>query len=236
MKLRLAPIYCNGRIPWGTCMTINILLVDDHKIIRDGLRSLLEKEKDMAVIAEAENGRDAVKLSSKHVPDIIVMDINMPDLNGVDAAELILSENSGIRIIALSIHSTRRYVTRMLKAGATGYLVKHCAYEELADAIRSVAGNKPYLSSQILDTVISDYTSHSSPGEISTLSTLTSREREILQLVAEGVKSEDIADRLFVSVKTVSSHRRAIMQKLNLHSVADLTRYAIREGLVSLDY
>lgn len=217
-------------------MTINILLVDDHKIIRDGLRSLLEREKDMAVVAEAENGRDAVKLSRKHVPDIIVMDINMPDLNGVDAAELILAENSGIRIIALSIHATRRYVTRMLKAGATGYLVKHCAYEELADAIRSVASNKPYLSSQILDTVISDYTSNPSQGEISTLSTLTSREREILQLVAEGVKSEDIADRLFVSVKTVSSHRRAIMQKLNMHSVAELTRYAIREGLVSLEY
>ncbi len=221
---------------WGRCMTINIILVDDHKIIRDGLRSLLEKEKDMAVVAEAKNGRDAVKISRKHVPDIIVMDINMPDLNGVDAAELILTENPGIRIIALSIHATRRYVTRMLKAGASGYLVKHCAYEELADAIRSVANNKPYLSSQILDTVISDYTSNFPPGEISTLSTLTSREREILQLVAEGVKSEDIADRLFVSVKTVSSHRRALMQKLNLYSVAELTRYAIREGLVSLDY
>ncbi len=217
-------------------MSINIILVDDHKIIRDGLRSLLEKETDMAVVAEAENGRDAVKLSRKLNPDIVVMDINMPDLNGVDAATLILEESPDVKIIALSIHSTRRYVARMLKAGASGYLVKHCAYEELADAIRSVANNKPYLSSQILDTVLSDYTSSVSSGEISTLSTLTFREREVLQLVAEGVKSEKIADRLFVSVKTVSSHRRAIMQKLNLRSVADLTRYAIREGLVSLDY
>ena len=217
-------------------MSINIILVDDHKIIRDGLRSLLAKETDMAVVAEAENGRDAVKLSRKLNPDIVVMDINMPDLNGVDAATLILEESPDVKIIALSIHSTRRYVTRMLKAGASGYLVKHCAYEELANAIRSVANNKPYLSSQILDTVLSDYTSSVSSGEISTLSTLTSREREVLQLVAEGVKSEEIADRLFVSVKTVSSHRRAIMQKLNLHSVAELTRYAIREGLVSLEY
>ncbi len=217
-------------------MSINIILVDDHKIIRDGLRSLLEKETDMAVVAEAENGRDAVKLSRKFAPDIVIMDINMPDLNGVDAATLILEESPDVKIIALSIHSTRRYVARMLKAGASGYLVKHCAYEELADAIRSVANNKPYLSSQILDTVLSDYTSSVSSGEISTLSTLTFREREVLQLVAEGVKSEKIADRLFVSVKTVSSHRRAIMQKLNLHSVAELTRYAIREGLVSLEY
>ena len=217
-------------------MSINIILVDDHKIIRDGLRSLLAKETDMAVVAEAENGRDAVKLSRKLNPDIVVMDINMPDLNGVDAATLIMEESPDVKIIALSIHSTRRYVTRMLKAGASGYLVKHCAYEELANAIRSVANNKPYLSSQILDTVLSDYTSSVSSSEISTLSTLTSREREVLQLVAEGMKSEEIANRLFVSVKTVSSHRRAIMQKLNLHSVAELTRYAIREGLVSLDY
>jgi len=217
-------------------MSINILLVDDHKIIRDGLRSLIENEEDMEVVAEAENGRDAIKLAGKHHPDVMVMDINMPDLNGVDAAELILEENPDIRIIALSIHATKRFVSRMLKAGATGYLVKHCAYEELAKAIRSVVNNKPYLSSQILDTVLTDYTTGLSSGEISAVSTLTSREREILQLVAEGVKSEEIAERLFVSVKTVSSHRRAIMQKLNLHSVAALTRFAIREGLVSLEY
>lgn len=217
-------------------MSIKILLADDHKIIRDGLRSLLENEKDMAVVAEAETGRDAIKLTRQFSPDIVVMDVNMPDLNGVDATELIMAESPAVRIIALSIHSTRRYVTRMLKAGAAGYLVKHCAYEELANAIRVVADNKPYLSTQILDTVISDYTANLSSDEKSVFSTLTTREREILQLVAEGIRSEDIAARLFISVKTVSSHRRAIMQRLNLHSVAELTKYAIKEGLISLDY
>lgn len=217
-------------------MSIKILLADDHKIIRDGLRSLIEKEKDMAVVAEAENGRDAIKLTRQVAPDIVVMDINMPDLNGVDATKLILEESPQVRIIALSIHSTRRFVTRMLRAGAAGYLVKHCAYEELAEAIRMVADNKSYLSSQILDIVINDYTAHLPLDEKSAASTLSTREREVLQLVAEGIRSEDIADRLCISVKTVSSHRRAIMQKLDLHSVADLTRFAINEGLVSLDY
>jgi DNA-binding NarL/FixJ family response regulator len=215
---------------------IKILLADDHKIIRDGLRSLIEKEKDMAVVAEAENGRDAIKLARQFAPDIVVMDINMPDLNGVDATKLILEESPEVRIIALSIHSSRRFVTRMLRAGAAGYLVKHCAYEELADAIRMVADHKSYLSSQILDTVINDYTANLASDEESASSTLSTREREILQLVAEGTSSEDIADRLCISVKTVSSHRRTIMQKLDLHSVADLTRFAINEGLVSLDY
>ena len=217
-------------------MGIKILLADDHKIIRDGLRSLIEKEKDMAVVAEAENGRDAIKLARQFAPDIVVMDINMPDLNGVDATKLILEESPEVRIIALSIHSSRRFVTRMLRAGAAGYLVKHCAYEELADAIRMVADHKSYLSSQILDTVINDYTANLASDEESAFSTLSTREREILQLVAEGTSSEDIAERLCISVKTVSSHRRTIMQKLDLHSVADLTRFAINEGLVSLDY
>ena len=217
-------------------MSIKILLADDHKIIRDGLRSLIGKEKDMMVVAEAENGRDAIKLTRQLAPDIVVMDINMPDLNGVDATTLILGESPEVRIIALSIHSSRRFVTRMLRAGAAGYLVKHCAYEELADAIRTVADHKAYLSSQILDTVINDYTANPQSCEKSWASTLSTREREILQLVAEGIRSEDIADRLCISVKTVSSHRRTIMQKLDLYSVADLTRFAINEGLVSLDY
>lgn len=217
-------------------MTIKILLADDHKLIREGLRALTACEKDMKVVADAENGRDAVALAKKYTPDIVVMDIDMPDLNGIDATKLIIKENPAVKVIALSVHSTNRYVKEMLKAGVSGYLVKHCAYEELADAIRIVMKNKPYLSTQILGIVMDNYVANSSKNEKSVFSILSAREREVLQLVAEGLKSDDIASRLFISGKTVSSHRRAIMRKLNLNSVAELTRYAISEGLISKNY
>jgi DNA-binding NarL/FixJ family response regulator len=132
-------------------MSIKILLADDQKFVRDGLRSLLAGEKDMEVVAEADNGRDAAALARQHAPDIVVMDINMPDLNGIDATKIILEENSGIKVIALSIHSTSRFVKEMLNAGVSGYLVKHCVFEELASAIRMVSKNKSYFSSQIID-------------------------------------------------------------------------------------
>ncbi|MCK5311115.1 MAG: response regulator transcription factor [Desulfobacteraceae bacterium] len=217
-------------------MGIKVILADDHKLIRQGLCSMLEKEKDIIVVAQAENGREAVQLVDELNPDVVILDINMPDLNGIDAAKLISDHNSNVRIIALSIHSTRRYVIGMLKAGAMAYLVKQCAYEELATAIRTVASNKSYLSPQIHDVVVSDFASDLPQHEDSSLSILTLREREVFQLVVEGVKSEDIAGRLFISVKTVSSHRRQIMKKLNMKSVAELTRLAISEGLISADY
>jgi DNA-binding NarL/FixJ family response regulator len=137
-------------------MSIQILLADDHKIIRVGLHALISGEEDMKVVAEAENGRDAVELVKQHAPDIVVMDINMPDLNGIDATKIIIEEAPETKIIALSIHSTSRFVSGMLKAGASGYLLKHCAFEELAKAIRMVVSGKPYLSSQILSTVMDD--------------------------------------------------------------------------------
>jgi len=217
-------------------MIIRILLADDHKLIRDGLRSLIAGEKDMSVVAEAGDGREAVNLACTHTPDIVVMDINMPDLNGIDATKSILKDNPGIKIIALSVHSTSRFVKEMLKAGVSGYLVKHCAYEELATAIRAVMKDKPYLSSQVIGTVMEDYATDLKSDKSSVFSLLSSREREILQLVAEGLTSEDIANHLFISKKTVSSHRRQIMKKLDLKSVAELTRYAISEGLVSPEY
>ena len=217
-------------------MDIKVLLADDHKLIRQGLFAMLEKEKDITVVAQAENGREAVRLVDELNPDVVILDINMPDLNGIDAAKLISSNNKNTRIIALSIHSTRRFVIGMLKAGAIAYLVKQCAYEELANAIRAVADNKSYLSPQIHDVVVSDYAANLSEDEGSFSSILTLREREVFQLVVEGVKSEDIAARLFVSVKTVSSHRRQIMKKLNIKSVAELTRLAISEGLISAEY
>jgi two-component system response regulator NreC len=196
---------------------------------------MLEKEKDITVVAQASNGREAVRLVDELNPDVVILDINMPDLNGIDAAKLI-SKNSNTKIMALSIHTTRRFVTGMLKAGALAYLVKQCAYEELANAIRAVADNKSYLSPQIHDVVVNDFAGNLSKDEDSLLSVLTLREREVFQLVVEGVKSEDIAARLFVTVKTVSSHRTHIMKKLNIKSVAELTRLAIREGLISADY
>ncbi len=220
----------------GIDMNIRILLADDHKLIRDGLRALIAGEKDMSVVAEAGDGRKAIELASVHTPDIVVMDINMPGLNGIDATKSILKINPGIKVIALSVHSTNRFVKEMLKAGVSGYLVKHCAYEELATAIRVVMKDKPYLSSQIIGTVMENYATDFQPDKSSVFSLLSSRERETLQLVAEGLTSEDIGSRLFISKKTVSSHRRQIMKKLNLNSVAELTRYAISEGLISPEY
>ena len=218
-------------------MNIKVVLADDHKLIRQGLCAMLEKEKDITVVAQAENGREAVRLVDELNPDVVILDINMPDLNGIDAAKQISeNDNNNTKIIALSIHSTRRFVTGMLKAGAMAYLVKQCAYEELATAIRTVANNKSYLSPQIHDVVVSDYAANLSKDEDSFLSILTLREREVFQLVVEGVKSEDIAGRLFISVKTVSSHRRQIMKKLNMKSVAELTRLAISEGMISAEY
>jgi two-component system response regulator NreC len=215
-------------------MSIRVALADDHTLIRQGLFAMLDKENDITVVAQAGNGREAVRLVVELNPDVVILDIDMPDLNGIDAAERI-SKNTGTKIIALSIHTTRRFVTGMLKAGARAYLVKQCAYEELANAVRAVAQNRSYLSPQIHDVLVNHYTANLSKDEESLLSILTLREREVLQLVAEGVKSEEIADRLFVTVKTVSSHRAQIMKKLNVNSVAELTRLAISEGVISAE-
>ncbi len=216
-------------------MSVSILLVDDHKITRDGLRAMFEKQPDMEVAAEAESGREAVKLAMEIKPDVIVMDISMPDLNGIDATRQILAELPRTKVIALSMYSDRRYVIGMLKAGVSGYLLKNCAFEELARAVSTVMDNQTYMSSKVADTVMQDYTRNLSIEDTSTVSALTTREREVLQLIAEGLSSAQIASRLFVSVKTVSTHRRQIMEKLNIYSIAELTKYALREGLTSLE-
>jgi len=216
-------------------MNVRILLVDDHKITRDGLRSMFEKLPDTEVVGEAESGREAVKLTRELKPDVIIMDISMPDLNGIDATQQILAESPKIKVIALSMYSDRRYVIGMLKAGVSGYLLKSCAFDELANAVNTVVKNQSYISPQIADTVMQDYTRNLTIDDSSTVSTLTPREREVLQLIAEGLTSSQIASRLFVSEKTVSTHRRQIMEKLNIYSVAELTKYALREGLTSLE-
>jgi DNA-binding NarL/FixJ family response regulator len=216
-------------------MTIKILIADDHKIVRDGLRMLVEKQPEMAVVGEAENGRKAVHLALKMVPDVVIMDVTMADLNGIEATRQIHKEQSQIKLIALSMHSDRRFVAGMLEAGASGYLLKDCAFEELAHAIQSVISNRIYLSPEITDIVIRDYVLKSSAKPSSAYANLTAREREVLQLLAEGKSTKQIANSLTVSIKTIESHRSRIMEKLNIHSIAELTKYALREGLTSLE-
>ena len=215
-------------------MTIKIILADDHKIIREGLRALLEKNPKMEVVAEAQDGLTTVSLAKKILPDIVIMDIGMPDMNGIDATRQIILETRNIKVIALSMHSDRRFELQMLKAGASGYLLKDSAFEELELAIQTVMTGQPYLSPKITDVVIKEYI-HNVPANESTVFTaLTSREREVLQLIAEGKATKEIASRLCVSVKTIETHRQQIMEKLNIRSIAELTKYAIREGLTSL--
>jgi DNA-binding NarL/FixJ family response regulator len=217
-------------------MTIRILLADDHQIVREGLRALVLAQKGMTVVGESSNGRGAAELAAELKPDVVVMDIGMPDLNGIEAARRILAENPQIKIVGLSMHSDRRFLSEMLKAGATAYLLKDSAFEELVSAIRAVVTGQVYLSPRIADTVVDGYLHGVVPGkQPSVFAVLTSREREVLQLVAEGMATKQIAAALQVSVKTVETHRRQIMVKLNLHSVAGLTKYAIREGLASIE-
>ncbi len=216
-------------------MSTRIIIADDHKILRQGLRTLLEKEPDMEVVAEAEDGRRTVSIVGEMVPHIVIMDVNMPDLNGIEATRQILSEYPEVKVIALSMHADRRFVINMLKAGAHGYLLKDCAFEELAQAIRLVMANKTYLSPGVAEIVVKDYV-HRVPGPSqSAFSVLTNREREVLQLMAEGKSTSQIAELLHISVKTVETHRQQIMHKLRIRSVAELTKYAIREGLTSLE-
>jgi len=216
-------------------MHIKILLADDHKIVRDGLRAMISGHSDMEVVAEAENGRAAVTLAKQLAPDIVIMDISMPDLNGIEAARHIIADAPRVRIIALSMHSDSHYVKELFKAGASGYLLKDCAFEELANAIHTVAADQIYLSPRISHVVIHDYLNKVTTEKNSVFSVLTAREREVLQLLAEGKTTKEIAFTLDLSTKTVEAHRQKIMEKSNLHSVAELTKYAIREGLTSLE-
>lgn len=213
---------------------MKVLLADDHKIVRDGLRNLLEKQQDITVAGEAEDGREALQLARKLSPDVVIMDIAMPDLNGIEATRQILSEIQNVKIVALSMHSDKRYVSEMLKAGASAYLLKDCAFEELITAIRTIMKGKIYLSPGIAGVVIEDYIRKGSKTDSSVFSLLSDREREVLQLMAEGRTTKEIAEHLYVSVKTVETHRTNIMTKLDIHSIAELTKYAIREGLTSL--
>jgi len=215
-------------------MAIKVLIADDHQILRQGLRTLLEREPDLEVVAEADNGRSTVRLARERQPEVIIMDVAMPDLNGIEATRQIISEMPKMKVIALSMYADRRFVANMLKAGASGYLLKDCASEELVRAIRVVLTHKTFLSPGVADIVVKDYVQAPLGSEVSVFSVLSNREREVLQLMAEGKSTNQIAECLHVSVKTVETHRQQIMQKLKMHSVAELTKYAIREGITTL--
>jgi len=215
-------------------MAITVILADDHKIMRDGLRTLLQKYPDIEVIGEAEDGRSTVEMARELSPDVVIMDIAMPDMNGIEATRRITGEKPGVKVVALSMHSDKRFVSEMLKAGASAYLLKHSAFEELVTAIMTVQENRMYLSPAVTGVVVESYIKQSGKPESSVFSVLSDREREVLQLLAEGKNTKEIASSLNLSGKTVEAHRMNIMSKLNMHSIAELTKYAIREGLTSL--
>lgn len=214
---------------------IRLLLVDDHKILRDGLKQAVEQEKGMVVAGEADNGRTALRLCRECRPDVIIMDISMPDLNGIEATKQIIKQYPDQKIIALSMHADRHYVMGMLKAGVLGYILKTNAFEELAKAVKQVVSGHAYVSSQITGIVIRSAVEDTGVrGEAPCSDDLSSREIEVLQMIAEGRNTVYMAKQLNISKRTVEIHRQNLRKKLKLSTVAELTRYAIKTGVVSL--
>jgi two-component system, NarL family, response regulator NreC len=215
---------------------MKILIADDHGVVRQGLRVLIESQPDMKVIGETQDGLEAVELAKQITPDVMLMDISMPNLNGVEATHQIITDNPHIAIIALSVHLDKHFVTGMLKAGARGYIPKSCLFDEVLRAIETVGAGGHYLSPKITGVVMDDYVHYMTAAERSTEGRLTKRERQVVQLLAEGKSTKQIALSLHVSSKTVDSNRRQIMNKLGIFSVAELTKYAIRQGLTTAEF
>jgi DNA-binding NarL/FixJ family response regulator len=213
-----------------------VLLVEDHTIVRKGLRSLLESEADIRVVGEAENGREAIEKVDELRPDVVVMDIGMPGLNGLEATRQIKKRFTDVQVLILTVHTGEEYILQILRAGASGYLVKQAAPAELISAIQAVHRGQAFLSPSISKKVLEDYVQRAeATARGDSLERLTDREREVLQLIAEAYSTREIAEQLHISVKTVETHRAHLMEKLGLHSTAELTRYAIRKGVVTLD-
>ncbi len=216
-------------------MSMKVIIVDDHQLFRQGLRALLEGESDMEVVGEGENGHEAVRLCKQLKPEVVVMDVGMPELNGMEATRQCLAEHPKVKILALSMHADRRFASGMLRAGASGYLLKDAAFDQLIEAIRAVAAGQIYLSPAVTEVVVDDYVHRLASGAESAFSVLSAREREVLQCLAEGLSTREIAEALHVSAKTIETHRQQVMNKLDIHNVAELTKYAVREGLTSLE-
>ena len=215
-------------------MTFKVLIADDHGVVRKGLRLLLEQYPEMVVIGEAANGREAVTMAATLSPQVVVLDVGMPILNGIEAAEQILKTNSQIGVILLTMHADESYVLRALHVGVKGYLLKESAEDDLLLAIRSVANGKPFFSRAINDVLLEDYMRVlKQQGLSDTFDLLTTREKEVLQLLAEGRTNKEVATLLDVSPYTVESHRTNLMQKLNVHNTAEIVLYAVRKRLVS---
>jgi len=211
-----------------------VLVVDDHAIVRQGLRAILDAEPDIEVIGEAADGREAVRKALTLLPDVVVMDVSMPRMNGLEATARIVKESPGIRVVALTMHSSEEYVYSLLKAGARGYLLKESVSSDLVEAIHAVAGSGMYLHPAISTKVVDGYLKRPHPKtRTGMLEVLTAREREILQLIAEGHTNKEIAALLVLSVKTIENHRTRIMDKLEIHNVAGLTCYAISHGIAT---
>ncbi len=214
-------------------MTIRLLLVDDHAVVRSGLKMLLANESDVEIVGEAGSGSEAVTAAGLVRPDVILMDIGLPDMSGIEAARTIKSKYADIAIVALTIHEDEEYFFKMLEAGASGYVPKRAAPEELITAIRAASKGEVYLYPSLAKLLVKDFLSLDRDVDIkSTMDELTEREQEVLSKLAEGASNEQIAEALVISPKTVERHRENIMRKLNLHSRAELVRYAIRKGII----
>jgi DNA-binding NarL/FixJ family response regulator len=214
---------------------IKVILVDDHRILRDGLKQLIESEKDMEVVGVADNGRDGVKLALEKSPDVVIMDMAMRELNGMEATRQILHDNKQIKVIALTSHAEKPIVLRALKTGMSGYILKDSASAELISATRKVYSGRKYLCQMISTIVIDEISEINEPTEKNEAFPLSSREGEILQLLTEGNNVHEVGSKLFISSKTVESHRANIMEKLNIHALSELTKYALRTGITSLE-
>jgi len=211
-------------------MGIRILIADDHRLFCEGLRAMIEKKPGMEVVAEADNGRTAVRLTRDLAPDVVIMDIAMPELNGIEATRQISSDIPGVKVIALSMHADKNFILEIIKAGASGYVLKNGAFTELISAIEAVTANRTYLSNKITDVVVNDLM-RGPAREESAFDGLTHREKEVLQLIAEGRNTRTIASALHLSTKTVETYRKRIMTRLNIYSIAELTKYAINAGI-----
>jgi two-component system NarL family response regulator len=216
-------------------MMLRVVLVDDHELLRQGLRAILEREEDVEVVGEAASGRAALELARTLAPDVVIMDVAMQDQNGIEATRQIRAACPGVKVLALSSHSDPRYVTSMLEAGACGYVLKANAYDDLRRALDAARRGRSYLCADVTEAVVGATLRSAGAPQAASRVPLSGREREVLQLLAEGLSSPEIAQRLFVATSTVETHRRNIVRKLGIHSVADLTKYAIREGLTALE-